>query len=89
MVSKIALMGILFPIVIYICLAAIFLFILGCAVYVCAANCRQCIQKIYQKVRNPFRQYQLSLTTDISNSSNSSTVQNRPSTSSVYLLRSE
>ncbi|KAH0339145.1 hypothetical protein KCU74_g819, partial [Aureobasidium melanogenum] len=51
MVSKVALVGILFPVVIYICVAAILLFVLGCALYVCVANFRQYVRKTYRKFK--------------------------------------
>ncbi|KAH0361746.1 hypothetical protein KCU65_g8534, partial [Aureobasidium melanogenum] len=51
MVSKVALVGILFPIVIYVCVAAIFLFVLGCALYVCVANFRQWLRNTYRKLK--------------------------------------
>jgi hypothetical protein len=53
MVSKVALVGILFPVVIYICVAAILLFVLGCALYVCVANFRRYVRKTYRKVETP------------------------------------
>ncbi|CAD0099700.1 unnamed protein product [Aureobasidium mustum] len=51
MVSKIVLAGILFPVAIYILVAAILLFVLGCALYVCFANFRQYVRKMYRKFK--------------------------------------
>jgi len=50
MVTSIVLAGILFPIAIYLGIAAIVLFILGCASYVCITAVRQYVNKTYRKV---------------------------------------
>ncbi|KAH0345795.1 hypothetical protein KCU83_g7664, partial [Aureobasidium melanogenum] len=50
-ISKVALVGILFPVVIYICVAAILLFFLGCALYVCVVNLRQYFRKAYRRLK--------------------------------------
>jgi hypothetical protein len=50
MVTTAVLAGICIPLVFYLCIAAIILFVLGCAIYVYSIKLRQFVNRAYRKV---------------------------------------
>jgi uncharacterized membrane protein len=52
MVKTAVLAAIFVPIVIYLCIAAVILFILGCAMYVYIIKLRELVESTYRKVRD-------------------------------------
>jgi uncharacterized membrane protein len=57
MVTTAVLAGICIPIVVYLCIAAIILLVLGCAIYVYSIKLRQFVSRTYRKVRETCYNY--------------------------------